>query len=274
MKIWAFVTVWNEELMLPYYLRHYSTFCDKIIVLDNESTDSTLDIAREYPMVEIRSYSTEGTFNDFKHLELKHKCVEESKGKADYIIVSDCDEFIVHPNIKQFLVDNNPDIVYPAGFQMVSWEFPNNKGQIYEEINRGKPDPWYSKPILLNPNKFETFEWIEGCHDISLDCNVDNIIHPVPVDIRPDDEYMGHPWGKWKKQFECLDLFNEFPIKLLHYKFMGAEYVNGRYKLYAERNSIENKEAGLAEHYERSLNENSIGTQIEEILSNSVIVNI
>ena len=30
MKIWAYAICWNEEKILPYYLRHYEKFCDKI----------------------------------------------------------------------------------------------------------------------------------------------------------------------------------------------------------------------------------------------------
>jgi glycosyltransferase involved in cell wall biosynthesis len=275
MKIWAYVTVWNEEKMLPYYLRHYSTFCDRIIVLDNESTDNTVSIANEYPMAEVRKFSTGDTFNDYAHLELKHKCIEESKGNADYIIVSDCDEFIAHPNIKEFLQNNSQySIIYPAGFQMVSFNFPDGDGQIYDSIKSGVPDPWYSKPILIDPNRVINFSWVEGCHEISLDSeHVGETLHPVPTEIRPLGEWDGNPWGKWKMQFEVLDQFNEFPIKLLHYKFMGREYVKERYTQYAQRNSQENKDAGLAVHYENSINNGSIGSEIMELKMKAIDVN-
>lgn len=276
MKIWAYVTVWNEESMLPYYLRHYSNFCERIIILDNESTDNTVSIAKEYPNVEVRRYSTQNTFNDYSNLEIKHRCIEEARGNADYVIISDCDEFIVHPNIKEFLASNSQySIIYPAGFQMVSNHFPKTKGQIYDEIKTGTPDPWYSKPILIKPNTISNFNWIEGCHEVSLDSTYNGeILHPVHTSIRPEGEWDGHPWGKWKMQFNVLDSFNSFPIKLLHYKFLGEDYVRDRYIQYANRNSQENKMAGLAMHYEKSLNNNSINFEIKELYKKSFNINL
>jgi glycosyltransferase involved in cell wall biosynthesis len=276
MKIWAYVTVWNEESMLPYYLRHYINFCERIIVLDNESTDNTVSIAKEYPNVEVRTYSTENTFNDYSNLDIKHKCIKEARGNADYVIISDCDEFIVHPNIKEFLTNNSQySIIYPAGFQMVSNSFPIKNGQIYDEIKIGTPDPWYSKPILINPNMVHEFSWIEGCHEISLDSKYKgSIMHPVPESIRPEGEWEGHPWGKWKMQFNILDSFNEFPIKLLHFKFLGEDYVNERYTQYANRNSIQNKMNGLAMHYEKSISNKSIPSEIKQLFEKSFNINL
>jgi glycosyltransferase involved in cell wall biosynthesis len=266
MKVWAYVTVWNEEKMLPYYLRHYSTFCERIIVLDNQSTDNTLRICKQYPIVEVREYNTNETFNDYVHLDLKHQCINDAKGNADYIIVSDCDEFIVHPNILEWLENNDNAVIFPAGFQMVSQSFPIEDNQIYDEIKYGVPDPWYSKPILINPNKVDSFEWIEGCHEIDLNSKIHGeIYHPVPSNIRPIGEWNGHPWGRWKMQFEILNSFNDFPIKLLHYKFMGKDYVEGRYRQYAIRNSEANIKAKLAIHYETSLQNNSIQNEIDEL---------
>jgi glycosyltransferase involved in cell wall biosynthesis len=274
MKIWAYVTVWNEEKMLPYYLRHYSKFCERIIVLDNQSTDSTLMICKEYPNVDVREYNTSNTFNDYVHLDLKHRCITEAKGKADYIIVSDCDEFIYHPNIIEFLKENKSAVIFPAGFQMVSNYFPTGDGQIYDEIKDGVPDPWYSKPILINPNKIKKLEWIEGCHEIKLNSELDGeILHPVPVEIRPTGEWNGHPWGRWKMQYDILETFNNFPIKLLHYKFMGAEYVRSKYTQYSIRNSEQNKIAGLANHYDSALVKNNIENEIDLLKRIAINVN-
>lgn len=274
MKIWAYVTVWNEEKMLPYYLRHYSTFCERIIVLDNQSTDSTLMICKKYANVEVREYNTSDTFNDYVHLDLKHACVVEANGKADYIIVSDCDEFIYHPNIVEFLKENKSPVIFPAGFQMVSHYFPKGDGQIYDEIKDGVPDPWYSKPILINPNKIESLQWIEGCHEINLNSKYNgDILHPVPTEIRPIGEWNGHPWGRWKMQFEILNTFNSFPIKLLHYKFMGAEYVRSRYTQYSLRNSEQNKNSGLANHYDDAIKENNIENEIHFLKNKAISVN-
>lgn len=274
MKVWAYVTVWNEEKMLPYYLRHYSQFCERIIVLDNQSTDNTLRICEKHPKVEVIQYNTGETFNDYVHLDLKHQCIENAKGNADYIIVSDCDEFICHPNIIEFLQTNDSSVIFPAGFQMVSHHFPEEDIQIYEQINHGVPDPWYSKPILINPNKIKSMKWIEGCHEIELNSEFEGeILHPVPKEIRPVGEWNGHPWGRWKMQFEVLETFNNFPIKLLHYKYMGADYVRSKYTQYSQRNSEQNKNTGLANHYDTALQGKNIEWEIDVLIDKSIRVN-
>lgn len=277
MKIWAYVTIWNEEKMLDFYLKHYSKFCDKIIFFDNESTDRSHEIINSYPNTEIRVHSTGGTFNDYTHLELKHSAIKEARGNCDYVIISDCDEFIYHTNIREFLKEhlNKTAIFYPAGYQMASNYFPNNGGQIYESIKTGEPSPWYSKPIMLNPNMVKNFTWVEGCHELNHDFleYSGEIYHVVPESVRPNGEYKEHQWGNWKIMFDLLHIFKKEPLKLLHYKFIGSDFVTERYNQYIDRVSEANKKAGLAVQYERSIGDGSIQTEIDEILDKSDILN-
>jgi len=279
MKIWAFVTVWNEELMLPYYLRHYSQFCDRIIILDNMSTDGTRMIAEEYANIvdiEIIPFETDGKFNDYAHIELKKQSLQHAKGRADFAILTDCDEFVYHPNIKQFLEENKDcSVFYPAGFQMVSDEFPYNlPGQLYEYVTFGEPTPWYVKPMIINLNIIENLEWVEGAHELDADIELGKFYHPVPEDIRPVGEYQGHPWGRWQKLYEILNQFNDVPLKTLHYKFLGFDYVNDRYKQYANKMSDANTENRVGMHYENSIADNSIQKQINEIKRNAIQVKL
>ena len=278
MKIWAYVTIWNEEKMLDFYLKHYSQFCDKIVFFDNESTDSSHEIINSYPNTEIRTHSTGGTFNDYTHLELKHSAIQEAKGNCDYVIISDCDEFIYHPNIKGFLEEhlNKTAIFYPAGFQMASNVFPDTNQQIYDSIRTGEPSPWYSKPILLNPNMVSGFNWVEGCHELdNTDLQyIGEIYHVVPESVRPNGEYKDHSWGNWKIMFDLLHIFEKEPLKLLHYKFLGSDFVTERYNQYIDRVSEANKDGGLASQYERSINDGSIQREINDILNNSNYLNL
>lgn len=279
MKIWAYVIAWNEENMLPYYLRHYSTFCDKIIVFDNMSTDKTREIAMEYSNqvgIEVIQFDTFGKMNDYTHIELKRYAQIHAKGQADFIILSDCDEFVYHPHIKEFLEQHKDcSVFYPAGFQMVSDYFPYGQpGQLYEYVKEGAPDPWYCKPIIINLNMIKGVEWVEGAHEIKLDIVLNKFYHPIPENIRPIGEYGGYPWGRWKKLYEITDQFNQIPLKMLHYKFLGFDYVNDRYRQYANKMSEDNIKNGVSMHYQDSINNNSILGQINKIKENSVIVNL
>ena len=53
MKIHAYIIAYNEEKLLPFTLDYYSTFCEKIFVYDNMSTDSSDNIYKKYPKVTV-----------------------------------------------------------------------------------------------------------------------------------------------------------------------------------------------------------------------------
>jgi glycosyltransferase involved in cell wall biosynthesis len=276
MKVWAYVIVWNEELMLPYYLRHYSQFCDKIIVYDNMSTDGTREIIENHPLVERIPFDSKGEFNDYIHIELKRKSIQHAKGNADFIILGDCDEFIYHKDIKGFLEKNSDcSVFYPAGFQMVSDDFPYNlPGQLYDYVQWGSPNPWYVKPMIVNLNLIDDLEWVEGAHELEMSCDLGKFYHPVPEDIRPTGEYKGHHWGRWQMLYEILDDFNQVPLKMLHYKYLGSEYVNDRYRQYMVKMSKQNHEQGVGMQYQDIIENNKIQAEIDEIKETAVRVSL
>lgn len=279
MKIWSYVIVWNEELMLPYYLRHYSKFCDKIIVYDNMSSDGTRGIIEDFRQIvdiEVIPFETSGKFNDYTHIELKRKSIQHAKGSADFIILGDCDEFVYHKDIRSFLKENSDcSVFYPAGFQMVSNDFPYNlSGDLCEYIQWGEPNPWYVKPMILNLGIVNDLEWVEGAHEIEMSYNLAKFYHPVPEDIRPVGEYGGHKWGKWQMLHEILDQFNQNPLKMLHYKYLGKDYVTDRYIQYMNKMSDQNVAAGVGMQYQEMISSNSIQDEIDKIKSKSIQINL
>ena len=62
MTIHVYNIVHNEEFLLPYYLRHYEQFADKIFIFDDESTDRTAEIAKAHPKVTYLKYPGWGRF--------------------------------------------------------------------------------------------------------------------------------------------------------------------------------------------------------------------
>lgn len=277
MKIWSYATIWNEEIMLQFYLRHYSQFCDKMIFFDNESDDRSREIINSYPNTEIISYDTGGKFDDGVHMDLKHQAIKDCVGRCDYAIIGDCDEFIYHPNLIQFLEEHlgKTAVFYPAGFDMVSHDFPDLDLQIYDSIKTGAPNPWYSKPILINPNLLEEFEWAGGQHEVNLNYQYNgDIYHMVPESVRPNGEYKEHRWGNWKIMHDLLHIFKNEPLKLLHYKFIGSEHVTQRHQAYAKRNSQYNIEHNKGEHYINTDTYEKNYQEIDNLLSKSDLLDI
>lgn len=80
----AVVLTKNEENNLRYCL-HSLEWCDEIIVVDSDSNDSTLDIARAEGAKVIQENSAEGRFDHLRNFGIK-------KATNDWIFVLDADE--------------------------------------------------------------------------------------------------------------------------------------------------------------------------------------
>ena len=277
MKIHLYCTLWNEEKILPYFIKHYSQFCDKMIFYDNESTDLSALIINSHPKTELRSYSTNNTLDDGVHVALKEKAVIEAKKEgADFVIVVDCDEFIYHPNLIELLSNEMSEtcVFYPIGFQMVSERFPTTSGQIYDEINLGKPDGWYCKPVLINLNLSDYIKFDAGIHEIFKRHSKisGKIYHPIPERLRPGGEYEDKTWGNIHHLIEHSDLYTDHPLKLFHYKFIGRDYVKSRYQMYATRNSHDNQSKGYGVQYQRAIENNTIDRDFDELIKEAKYV--
>ena len=93
MIIYAYILCWNEEKILPFTLDHYSHFFDKIYLLDNHSTDRSVEIAKTYEKVEILQFQcTEpDKYDDVESAELRSSIYKSwdppgALGKADWCI--------------------------------------------------------------------------------------------------------------------------------------------------------------------------------------------
>ena len=104
MKIHIFSIVRNDAYILPYFIRHYSTFADKIFIIDDHSTDNTKEIANSFPNVEVLDYEYNNGFNEdsFSQSLIDHY-KKHSRGKADWVMCADSDEFIYHKDMKKVL---------------------------------------------------------------------------------------------------------------------------------------------------------------------------
>lgn len=275
MKIWAYAICWNEEKMLPYYLKHYETFCDKIIIYDNESTDNSRRIIKDHPKTELRTYKTNSQIKDDVYLQIKESCVYDAKGKADYAIVGDIDEFLYHSNIKKFLADNSSFSFYrPAGFEMVSEKFPTTDKMIYDECNIGIPTTKLCKPLLFNPNKIDELKLSVGGHLIYYLRHdykeyryfyKDSLISECNVGEGWNSDKKWLPeWNSFKPRFES---FGDSPLKLLHYKYIGLDYVTKRQKILANRLSDKNIKNGWGKHYYKNVSKtfNDLKTKAKKI---------
>lgn len=221
MIVEAFILCWNEELMVRHTINHYQQFCDKIIIMDNESDDKTLSILQsEYPWVEIRSYSSDNKIRDDYYQYLKN--TEWKKSKADWVIVCDMDELLYHSDIinklKRMHVNSLPKV---TGYNMFSHLFPSDYSKlITDQIQFGFRDKTFDKQIIFNPKHISEMNYAPGAHRC-------------------------YPQGNT----EGLRIDDKSELMLLHYKYIGEQYVTEKHARYASRLSQFNIANGYGAEY-------------------------
>jgi hypothetical protein len=220
MKIHAHILAYNEEKILPFTLDYYSNICEKIFVYDNMSTDSSDTIYVKYPKVTVIKWNSNDEINEFNYVNIKNNGYKKSReDKVDWVIVCDTDEILYHPRLLEkleYYKENGITVPKINGHDMVSETFPEYDGvAITNKIKTGSEVyPPFCKNIIFNPKLDVSFGI--GAHSFQAAGSV----------------------------------FSNSPeLKLLHYKFLGVEYVENIYKARAERLSEFNKQNKLGEHY-------------------------
>lgn len=97
-------TIWitlckNEEDIIPFCIQYWSRIADKVIVYDNHSTDSSVELLSKHDWIEVRTFDSEGQ-NDVIQKQVKEKAYLEFKDKYDIIIISDMDEVFYFNDFK------------------------------------------------------------------------------------------------------------------------------------------------------------------------------
>jgi len=153
MKTWIFSIMWQEEKMIPWFLRNYS-WADKIVVWLEPSNDNSAKLLKSCSKVDLRPWPHRG-LDDNRFTEAVNKWGQEARGKADWICWVDCDELLHHPNILSVLEKANGDIFPSTGYALISqngWPDPKLPGQLYDYVKTGVPQDNYSKMLLHRPS--------------------------------------------------------------------------------------------------------------------------
>ena len=121
---------------------------------DNFSTDGSRELA-DFLGFEVRRFGKIGELNDQHYLDVKNHCWKEERGKSDYVIVCDADEFLSDPTGLE--LGNLPLV---KGFDMYSNDMP--KDSIFD-IKTGFENVSYAKQIIFSPWISE-INYAHGCH--------------------------------------------------------------------------------------------------------------
>lgn len=177
MKLAVICAIYNEEALLPQFLDYYSPQVDTVFLLDNESTDESRFAACGYPNVVVSSYSSGGKFSDVALSDAYNKKRQECVGKYDYVIIADCDEFVVPKNgmplaaairaaMPQEALGLRAEFFWSHGFNM--WHGPGEVAYdparpLLSQRMSGIESVIYSKPCIIRPES--KLEYIHGRHN-------------------------------------------------------------------------------------------------------------
>ena len=178
MKISAITMVYNEALILPFFLRHYK-YLDEIHVLyETDCTDLSLDILGGASNVVVEHCHIEGGIDDIAKTNLINNTLHNMK--ADWVYVLDPDEFIFPPGETpaDFLKRQTGNVVRAALFQVYRHRLDGdldpditpvsqrthgdpNLFATFQDRNRASNKD-YIKPIIVRPSR--RIRFIQGSH--------------------------------------------------------------------------------------------------------------
>ncbi|MDB5260134.1 MAG: hypothetical protein JWN37_365 [Candidatus Nomurabacteria bacterium] len=218
MKVITLVPVKNEEWILPYSLKNFSSFSDVIIMADQRSTDNTVAICKTFDKVRVIENPYKEHTNEIRWLLLD----EARKYEGDKIIIClDADELISPDAIiemKRWAADTNS----PIGFSS-RWIQAYGSIKTYREDgvwkDNYKPFAFLDSPSLdynrvtVTNDHAPRIPYIENMHVLSSP-----IIHL---------QYLARLRSELKQAFYmCKELLEGRSPRAINYRYSAAKFSN------------------------------------------------
>lgn len=225
MIIEAFFLCYNESKMIEHTLNYYSRFCNRITIIDNQSTDNSVDIARnKFPCVIIEELDTGGEYREDMQIDIRNNRWKESD--ADFVIMADMDEFIVEVDLigkLEAMKSQNVAIPKVVGYNMYSEKFPDDYNiLITDQVTTKFKDRNFNKNIVFSPRLVKEMNFGPGSHF----CNPE-----YKENLNPQTNHT-------------------FKLNLLHFKYLGREYLFEKHHAYGKRMSDVNRKFKFGSVYE------------------------
>ena len=221
MNLIGITTTYNNEKIVPYVMKYAMELeYDKLIVFDNESTDRTIELLKQYPFVEIRTYHSD-VYDEDKRIQLIQNAVIEltPTDELTWVTVGDFDEVFYYAQqdkdrLKDYLVKLSSNGYNVCTEHMVNLISENSYHDIncflhtqVEKCAYCNPFDW-NKPILFRVD------------------NLKGIFHTI-----------GHHYGYFEFYGEdTKQFYNTKHLHVFHLKYaFGKEHLLSTTKDYNER---------------------------------------
>lgn len=241
-RIHYYGPMWNEELILPFVLRHYEPWVERFVFFDSNSDDGSVALLRRHPKVEVRQFIWGHPDSLVLSVTgLQEECWKESRGAADWVIVAETDELLHHRDLFGYLrrCRRQGITCIPAlGYEMVAESFPPADRPLIETVRRGVPHKMMSKLRLFDPNQVRATNFGPGAHMAAPE---GNIVYPSR------DELL-----------------------LLHYKSLGYDYLRRRNAMMESKRKQQDVANNWSHHYRKT--DDEVAAQVRALLAASVDV--
>lgn len=168
MKIDLYTIAWNEMRMLPYFLDYYLPWIDRMVVFDDGSDDGTRETLAAIAKVEVRPFPDKGDSFALTSHRIWQDAWKESRGRADWVVVTNIDEFIWHADgMRPYLErcrNAGATVIHPRGYEMVADAFPPAGTLLPQALRRGVAMYGHDKRQVFDPNAVEHMGYVPGRH--------------------------------------------------------------------------------------------------------------
>lgn len=253
MKIVAALTAKDEDWIIKKTLSVLNKFCDKIIILDDNSTDNTEKICRSFEKVDWHVRKKRTNIWERKEAEGLNECFTlAAKHNPDYILMLDADE-IPTPSFINFI--NNIDTSVSAWcIRMIN---------LQPDINHYRTDNFFtSGGIRINNDPFGGRGWRKTVL-IKYD---ENFNYTYNFNIQKGGTSQYHPAPQNLKNVKLTEDFY-----VIHYGRLGQKYKSGEknrfYSLIESRDGKGTYENRLKHHEECRTKTGINGMGVKKCLS-------
>jgi hypothetical protein len=152
--------------MLPFFFRHYDNLVDHYFVFDNGSTDGSLALLENHGRVEISHFDVLG--DSFVDEERRLGDTMWRNSDADWVIITDIDEHIYHPNLTDYLqrcANDGVTAIQSVGYEMVSDSFPTGTQPLVELVTIGTRSAGHDRLCIFNPSEITETNFTVGRHE-------------------------------------------------------------------------------------------------------------
>lgn len=213
MRVHLYALCWNDIHMLPFSFRHYEPWVERFFIFDDGSDDGSLDFLANRVDTQVLPFprSHPGSLI-LSAVSLFDQVWKQSRGVADWVVITDLDEHLTHTNMASYLGEQlaaGATAVPALGYQMICDDLPRAGSLLCRDYRMGAPWRQMSKLSIFRPDKIVETNFQPGRHQ-----------------ARPEGDVV-FP--------ERDDVIN------LHYKYLGVAHTHSRHVGARDRLGLEDK---------------------------------